>query len=104
MLPEYPPLETLPLSTRSSHRFSRYATRGACLWLWGKTLPSIIHKSRPARAQRPGVGRLSNSEGSMARLEFVRVTLGEVSEEERARVSVQLEAYCGRDTEGVVRC
>jgi hypothetical protein len=35
-------------------------------------------------------------------MEFVRVTFGDVPEVERQRVRWQLEAYCGRDTEGML--
>jgi len=49
-----------------------------------------------------GYGDLAIQEGNTASLEFLRVTYGEVSEEERQRVRRQLEDYCGRDTEGMV--
>ena len=38
----------------------------------------------------------------MASLEFLRVTFGEVSPKERARVRKNLEDYCGLDTLGMV--
>ena len=41
-------------------------------------------------------------EGGTASLEFLRITLGEVSEVERQRVRRQLEEYCGQDTEGMI--
>lgn len=45
---------------------------------------------------------LAIQEGGTARLEFLRVTHGSVSEDERQRVRQQLEEYCGLDTEGMV--
>jgi hypothetical protein len=50
-----------------------------------------------------GYGDLVIQEGNTASLEFLRVTYGDVSEQERQRVRRQLEDYCGRDTEGMVR-
>jgi hypothetical protein len=46
---------------------------------------------------------LEIAEGGTASLEFLRVTFGDVSEEERQRVRRDLEAYCSLDTEGMVR-
>jgi hypothetical protein len=40
--------------------------------------------------------------GDTASNEFLRVTFGDVTAEERRRVRQQLEEYCGRDTEGMV--
>jgi len=45
---------------------------------------------------------LAIQEGGTASLEFLRITLGEVSEVERQRVRRQLEEYCGQDTEGMI--
>jgi hypothetical protein len=50
-----------------------------------------------------GYGDLAIQEGNMASPEFLRVTYGDVPEEERQRVRRQLEEYCGRDTGGMVR-
>ena len=49
-----------------------------------------------------GYDDLAIQEGGAASLEFLRVTFGDVTEEERRRVRRQLEEYCGRDTEGMV--
>ena len=46
---------------------------------------------------------LEIAEGGTASLEFLRVTFGDVSEEERQRVRRDLEVYCSLDTEGMVR-
>ncbi len=35
-------------------------------------------------------------------VEKLRVTFGDVSQDERQRVRRQLEEYCGRDTEGMI--
>ena len=35
-------------------------------------------------------------------LEFLRVTFGNVAEDERRKVREQLERYCGQDTEGMI--
>ena len=50
-----------------------------------------------------GYGDLAIQEGNTASLEFLRVTYGDVPEEERQRVRRQLEDYCGRDTGGMVQ-
>ena len=49
-----------------------------------------------------GYEQLAIQEGDTASREFLRVTFGEVPEAERRRVRDQLEAYCGRDTEGMM--
>ena len=49
-----------------------------------------------------GYEHLAIQEGGTASLEFLRVTFGDVPDEERQRVRRQLEAYCGLDTEGMV--
>ena len=49
-----------------------------------------------------GYEGLATQEGGTASLEFLRVTFGDVSEEERQRVRRQLEEYCGQDTEGMI--
>ena len=49
-----------------------------------------------------GYEGLEIQEGGTASNEFLRVTFGDVSAEERCRVRQQLEEYCGRDTEGMV--
>ena len=49
-----------------------------------------------------GYDDLAIQEGGAASLEFLRVTFGDVTEEERRRVRRQLEEYCGRDTEGML--
>jgi hypothetical protein len=38
----------------------------------------------------------------MASREFLRVTFGDVTAEERKRVRQELKAYCGQDTEGMI--
>jgi len=43
------------------------------------------------------------SEGETASLEYLRVTFGRVTEEERIRVRQQLEEYCQLDTLAMVR-
>jgi hypothetical protein len=45
---------------------------------------------------------LEIKEGGQASLEFMRVTFGDVPDDERQRVREQLEAYCGLDTEGML--
>jgi hypothetical protein len=55
----------------------------------------------PALAGK-GYEDLAIQEGDAASMEFLRVTFGEVTTEERGRVRQQLEDYCGRDTEGMV--
>jgi len=49
-----------------------------------------------------GYNHLDIEEGGMASLKFLRVTFGDVSPEERARVRKNLEEYCGLDTLGMV--
>ena len=49
-----------------------------------------------------GYDGLEIQEGSTASNEFLRVTFGDVPDEERRRVRQQLEEYCGRDTEGMI--
>jgi len=49
-----------------------------------------------------GYEGLAIQEGDTASREFLRVTFCDVSEEERRRVRQQLEAYCGRDTLGMI--
>lgn len=46
---------------------------------------------------------LEIQEGGMASLEFCRVTFGNVSEAEKARVRRNLEVYCSQDTMGMVK-
>lgn len=50
-----------------------------------------------------GYDELEIREGAAASNEFMRVTFGDVPDEERQRVRRQLEEYCGRDTEGMAR-
>jgi len=45
---------------------------------------------------------LAIQEGGTASLEFLRVTFGDVGEEEQRRVRQQLEDYCGLDTLGMI--
>jgi len=49
-----------------------------------------------------GYDQLAIQDGGIASLEFLRVTFGDVTEEERQRVRRQLEEYCGLDTLGMV--
>lgn len=49
-----------------------------------------------------GYDGLAIQEGNTASNEFLRVTFGDVAEEERRRVRERLEQYCGRDTEGMI--
>ncbi|MBU6402601.1 MAG: DUF2779 domain-containing protein [Verrucomicrobia bacterium] len=49
-----------------------------------------------------GYEHLDIQEGSTASLEFLRVTFGEATAQERQRVRRALERYCGLDTEGMV--
>jgi len=49
-----------------------------------------------------GYGHLAIQKGDTASREFLRVTFGDVTEEERQRVRRQLEEYCGQDTEGMI--
>jgi Domain of unknown function(DUF2779) len=49
-----------------------------------------------------GYEGLEIQEGGTASLEFLRVTHGDVPDEERQRVRQQLEQYCGLDTEGMI--
>jgi hypothetical protein len=50
-----------------------------------------------------GYENLTIQEGGTASREFLRVTFGNVSDEERHRVRQQLEEYCGLDTMGMVQ-
>ena len=50
-----------------------------------------------------GYEHLAIQEGGAASREFLRVTFGEVSKAERAKVRRQLEDYCGLDTLGMVQ-
>ncbi len=45
---------------------------------------------------------LEIQEGGQASLEYLRITFGDVPEDERRKVREQLERYCGQDTEGMV--
>jgi len=49
-----------------------------------------------------GYGHLAIQAGDTASREYLRVTFGDVSEDERRRVRHQLEDYCGQDTEGMI--
>ncbi|MHC1767386.1 MAG: DUF2779 domain-containing protein [Verrucomicrobiia bacterium] len=49
-----------------------------------------------------GYEGLEIQEGGTASMEFLRVTHGDVTEDERQRVRRQLEDYCGMDTEGMI--
>jgi hypothetical protein len=49
-----------------------------------------------------GYDSLAIQEGGMASREFLRVTFGDVTAEERKRVRQELKAYCGQDTEGMI--
>ena len=49
-----------------------------------------------------GYDHLAIQDGSTASLEFLRVTFGNVGEEEKRRVWRQLEDYCGQDTLGMI--
>jgi hypothetical protein len=44
---------------------------------------------------------LAIHEGGQASTEFMRITFGEASEEERRRIRAELEEYCGLDTRGM---
>jgi hypothetical protein len=48
-----------------------------------------------------GYDPLAIQDGGMASLEFLRVALVDVGEDERQRVRRQLEEYCGQDTMGM---
>jgi len=50
-----------------------------------------------------GYEGLAIADGEMASIAFMNVTYGEVSKEERKRVRSDLVAYCGLDTEGMMR-
>ena len=50
-----------------------------------------------------GYEHLAIQEGGAASREFLRVTFGNVADEERQRVRKDLEAYCGMDTKGMVQ-
>ena len=45
---------------------------------------------------------LEIQEGGQASLEYLRVHFGDVPEADRQKVRVQLERYCGQDTEGML--
>lgn len=62
-----------------------------------------IKSVMPALTGR-GYDELEIHEGSTASSEFMRVTFGNITDAERQRVRRQLEAYCGRDSEGIGRC
>jgi hypothetical protein len=49
-----------------------------------------------------GYENLEIQEGGTASREFVRVTYGDVADEERARVRASLEAYCCQDTRALI--
>lgn len=49
-----------------------------------------------------GYGHLAIQAGDTASREYLRVTFGDVSEDEHRRVRRQLEDYCGQDTEGMI--
>lgn len=49
-----------------------------------------------------GYEALEIQDGNTASAEFLRISFGQVPEIERRRVRRRLEAYCGRDTEGMV--
>jgi hypothetical protein len=55
----------------------------------------------PALSDR-GYEGLAIQESGTASLEFLRVTFGDVSEDERQRVRRQLEEYCGLDNKGMI--
>jgi hypothetical protein len=42
------------------------------------------------------------AEGGKASREYLRVTFGDVPDEEKAKVRNQLEKYCGLDTSGMI--
>ena len=48
-----------------------------------------------------GYDQMDIQEGGAASREFLRVTFGDVSAAERAKVRKQLEEYCGLDTGGM---
>ena len=49
-----------------------------------------------------GYDELAIQEGGTASNEFLRVTFGDATAEERQQVRQQLQEYCGRDTEGMI--
>ena len=49
-----------------------------------------------------GYKKLAIQEGGVASLEFLRMTHGEVVDDERQGVRQQLEHYCGLNTEGMI--
>ena len=69
---------------------------------------SAQHGSTSMKAVLPaltgaGYGDLAIQEGATASAEFLRLMSADLPAEERERVRRQLEAYCARDTEGMVR-
>jgi hypothetical protein len=66
------------------------------------------HGSASMKALLPALTGISYDnltirDGTMASLEYLRVTFGTVSPEERLRVRRQLREYCGQDTLGMIR-
>jgi len=59
-------------------------------------------KAVPPALTGKGYDGLAIQEGEPASNEFLRVTFGDVAEEERGWVREQLQQYCGRDTEGMI--
>ena len=49
-----------------------------------------------------GYDHLTIQDGTMASLQFLRATFGNVTAEERVSIRAQLEEYCGLDTEGMI--
>jgi len=49
-----------------------------------------------------GYEDLDISDGQVASLSFLSANYGEISEEDRIKVMIDLEKYCGRDTEGMI--
>jgi len=49
-----------------------------------------------------GYEDLDINDGQLASISFLSATFGEMPEAERAKVMVDLEQYCGRDTEGMI--
>ncbi len=49
-----------------------------------------------------GYEGLNISDGQVASLSFLTANYGEIPEEDRAKVMIDLEKYCGRDTEGMI--
>ncbi len=81
----------MSLRSHSSFAFYHPAQRGSA------SMKAVL----PALTGR-GYGHLDIQEGGTASLEYLRVTHGNVAEDERQRVRQQLEQYCGLDTEGMV--